>query len=79
MEMDVECPNCKQRNRTDFDQWYNCPNCEFINNRPKNRIDEKVLRQDITLSTRLPYESKKKREICFSMVTTKYETTKEKI
>ena len=59
--LDVEFPKCKQRNWIEFDRRFSFPNCEvFI--QQKHQIDDRVLRQDKTFSTRLPYANKKFRE-----------------
>ena len=73
------CPSCKQNNWLQFDKGYYCTNCEYINNKQKNQIDKKVLRQDHDFSTRLNYANKKIREIWMIMVNTDYNSTEDMI
>ena len=73
------CPCCKRNNWLDFDKGYYCQNCEYIFNKQKHRIDKEVLRQDHYFSTRLPYASKKIREIYYSMLNTVYNSTEDLI
>ena len=58
--------------------WY-CKNCEYIINKQKHQIDKKVPRQDHYFSTRLPYVSKKIREIYYSVVNRIYNSSKNMI
>ena len=69
------CPSCKQNNWLEFDKGYYCKNCEFNINKQKHQIDKKVLRQDHNFSTRLIYANKKIREIYYSMVNTRDNST----
>ena len=54
----------------EFDKGFYCKNCEYIFNKQKHQIDEKVFRQDHDFSTRLNYANKKIREIWMNMVNT---------
>ena len=72
------CPFCKRNNWLEFDKGY-CKNCEYIINKQKHQIDNKVLRQERDFSTRLPHAIKKIREIFINMVNTKYSTTEDMI
>ena len=67
-KVDIECPSCKQRSWIEFDKSYFCQNSEFIVNKQKHKRDEKVLRQDKKLSTKLRYAFEKIRETYFSMM-----------
>ena len=73
------CPSCKLNNWLEFDTGYYCKNCEYIINKQKHQIDEKVLRQDRNFSTRLNYANKKIREIWMNMVNTTYNSTQDMI
>ena len=72
------CPICKRNNWLEFDTGYYCKNCEYIINKQKHQIDNKVLRQDHDFSARLNYANKK-REICMNMVNTTYNSTQDMI
>ena len=74
-----KCPSCKQNIWLEFAKSYYCRNCEYIINKQKHQIDNKVLRQDRDFSNRLPYANKKKREIWMNMVNTIYNSTQDKI
>ena len=73
------CPRCKRNNWFEFDKGYFCRNCEYIINKQKHQIDEKVLRQDHDFSTRLIYANTKIREIWMNMVNTTYNSTEDMI
>ena len=53
------CPSFKRNTRLEFDKGFYYTNCEYIINKQKHEIDEKVLRQDHDFSTRLNYANKK--------------------
>ena len=53
------CPSCKRNSWLEFDKGYYCQNCEYIINKQKHQIDEKVFRQDREFSTRLNYAVKR--------------------
>ena len=40
------CLSCKRKIWLDFDKGYYCKNCEYIINKQRHQIDQKVLRQD---------------------------------
>ena len=40
------CPSCKRNNWLEIDKGYYCKSCEYIINKQKLLIDEKVLRQE---------------------------------
>ena len=61
------CPSWKRNNWLEFDKNWFCQNCECIINKQKHQIDKEVLRQDHNFSTRLPYATKKIREIYYSI------------
>ena len=69
------CPSSKRNNWLEFDKGSYCKKCDYIINKKKHEIDEKVLRQDHNFSTRLNYANKKIREIWMNMVNTKYVST----
>ena len=71
--------SCKQSNWLEFDKGYYCTNCEYIIDKQKHQIDNKVLRQDRDFSTRLNYANKKIREIYIYLVNTTYNSTEEMI
>ena len=64
-----DCPSCKQSNWLEFDKGYYCQICEYIINKQKHQIDNKVRRQDHYFSTRLIY-AKRIREIWMTTVNT---------
>ena len=66
------CLSCKRKNWLEINKGYYCQNCEYIINKQKHQIDEKVLRQDHYFSTRLQYANAKIREININMVNTNY-------
>ena len=35
------CSSCRQNNGLEFDKYYYCKNCEYINNKQKHEIDRK--------------------------------------
>ena len=73
------CPSCKQNTWLEFDKGYYCTNCEYIINKQKHEIDEKVLRLSHDFSSRLNYANKKIREIWMNMVNTNYNSTESMI
>ena len=75
----TKCPFCKQNTWLDIDKGYYCTNCEYIINKQKHQIDEKVLRQDHGFSTRLNYANKKIREIFINMVNNTYNSSQDMI
>ena len=66
-------------NWIEFDKGYYCQNCEYIINKQKHQIDDKVRRQYHYFSTRLPYANKKIREIFSSIVKTTYSSSEDMI
>ena len=72
-----KCPSCKRNNWLEFDKSYYCKNCEYIFNKQKHQINEKVLRQDHKFSTRLIYANKKIRDIWMNLVNTNYISTED--
>ena len=73
------CPPCKQNTWLEFDKGFYCTNCEYIINKQKHQIDNKVRRQDHDFSSRLNYANKKIREIYIKMVNTTYISTEDMI
>ena len=73
------CPSCKQNTWLEFDKGYYCTNCEYIINKQKHQIDNKVLRQDHDFSTRLNYANKNIREIYINMANTTYNLSEDMI
>ena len=73
------CRSCKRNNWLEFDKGYYCQNCEYIINKQKHQIDNKILRQDRDFSTRLSYANKKIREIFINMVNTTYNSAEDMI
>ena len=61
----------------EFDRGYFCQNCEYFLNKQKHQIHKKKFGQDRYLSTRVPFANKKVREIFYSLVNGKYETTQD--
>ena len=53
------CPSCERNNWLEFDKGCYCQDCEFIINKQKHQIDNKIRRQAHYFSTRLPYAEKK--------------------
>ena len=53
------CLGCKQDNWVELTHGYYSHNCEFIMNKLKHEINQKVVRQDRNFCTRLPYAKKK--------------------
>ena len=74
-----KCPTCKRYNWLEFDKSYYCQNCEYIINKQKHQIDNKVRRQDHYFSTRLPYANEKIREFWKNKVNTTYNSTEDLI
>ena len=66
--------SCEQKNWIEIDKSSFCPGCEFIKNKQKQQTDKKNLGKGINISTRLPYTDKKIRDLCFDMVTIKFDT-----
>ena len=73
------CPRCKRNIWLQFDKGYYCQICEYIIDKLKHQIDNKVHRQDNYFSTRLPFANKKIREKYFSMTNITYNSTEDKI
>ena len=73
------CPTCKQSNWLEVDKGYYCKNCEYIINKQKHQIDEKVRSQDRDFSTRLNYDNEKTRKVWMIMVSTIYNSTEDMI
>ena len=71
------CPSCWRHNWLKFDKGFYCKNCEYIINKQRHQINKKVLRQERDFSTRLSYANKKIREINYSIVNTKYNSTED--
>ena len=70
------CRSCKQNIWLKINKSYYCRNCEYIINKQKHQIDEKVRRQDHDFSTRLNHANKKIRETWMNLVNTTYNSTK---
>ena len=73
------CPSCKRNNWLEFDTGYYCKNCGYIINKQKYQIDKKVLRRCHDFSTRLNYANKKIKEIIYSLLVTKFNSTDDMI
>ena len=73
----TNCPTCSRTKYLQFHKGYYCRNCEYINNKQKQQVDNKVLRQEIDFSTRLNYANKKMREIWMNTVNTTYNSTED--
>ena len=69
------CPRCKRKTWSHFDESYYFKNCEYFINKQKHRTDKKILRQNQYFSTSLQYANEKIREIFFSMVNTTFNST----
>ena len=52
------CPSCKENVCLEFDNGYFCKKCEYIINKQKHQIDEKVFRQKRDFSTILNHANK---------------------
>ena len=57
------CPGCKRNNWLGLDKGYNCKSFEYIINKQKDQIDNKVLGHYHYFSTRIPIGIKIIREI----------------
>ena len=73
------CPSCKRNIWLQVDKGYYCKICEYIINKQKHQVCNKILRQDHYFSTRLPYANKKNREIYHSMANTTYNSSEDTI